>query len=114
MSIKTALHAALKDVAPTFPVLAPQGTSPPYIRYSGVGGRDEASYDADGMGATSGTLQIDVFALDYGTADRLAIAARAALYAYAGLTVGEIIYLPDDYEGDTKLFRVSLQVDAWE
>lgn len=114
MSIKTAIYAALKSAASTFPLVAPQGTSPPYIRYAGIGGSDDVTFDADGMGATSGTIQIDAFALDYGTAEKLAQAARKALYASPAVTVGEITDLPDDYEGDTKLFKVSFQVEAWE
>ncbi|KAF1005474.1 MAG: hypothetical protein GAK28_03226 [Luteibacter sp.] len=114
MSIKSAVYAAIKDVVATFPVVAPQGTKPPYLRYSGIGDRDESTYDADGMGATSGTIQIDSFALSYADAVRNLAAARAALYASPGVTVGEIVGLPDDYEGDTKLFKVSMQVEAWE
>lgn len=114
MSIKTAVYAALKPTGSTFPVLAPAGTKPPYIRYAGIGGTDEATYDGDGMGATSGTIQIDIFALDYASADRLAQTARQALYASPAVTVGQITDLPDDYEVNTKLFRVSFQLEAWE
>lgn len=114
MSIKTAMYTALKVTGPTFPVVAPQGTAAPYVRYAGIGGREAPSFDADGMGATSGTIQVDSFALDYSAAEKLAQAARKALYASSAVTVGEIIDLPDDYEGDTKLFKVSFQVEAWE
>jgi len=114
MSIKTAIYAALSPVAPTWPVVAKQGTEPPWLRYQGVAGVDTSNYDGDGMGATSGRIQVDAYALDYGTADRLSKEARAALYAYAGLTVGEITDNPDDYEEDTKLFCVSFDVTAWE
>jgi hypothetical protein len=114
VSIKTAVYAALKPVGSTWPVLAPAGTKPPYIRYTGIGGRDEASYEGDGLGATSGILQIDIFALDYASADRLAQSARQALYASPTVTVGQITDLPDDYEVDTKLFKVSFQIEAWE
>lgn len=114
MSIKSAIYAAIKDVVASFPVVAPQGTKPPYLRYSGIGGRDEPTYAGDGMGATSGTIQIDSFAISYADAVRNLAAARSALYASPGMTVGEIVDLPDDYEADTKLFKASMQVEAWE
>lgn len=114
MSIKSAIYAALSPVAATHPVVAPPGAVAPYLRYQGVAGVDEATYDGDGMGATSGRVQIDAFATDFGTAERLSRQARAALYAYPGLTVGEITDNPDDFEADTKLFRVSFDVTAWE
>jgi hypothetical protein len=114
MSIKTAIYAALSPVAATYAVVAEQGAQPPWIRYQGVAGVDMANYDGDGMGATSGRIQVDAFALDYGTAERMSRQARAALYSSPGLTVGEITDNPDDYEGDTKLFRVSFDVTAWE
>ncbi len=114
MSIRTSIFKALNPVCPTFPVLAEQGTKPPYIRYSGIGGGDEPTYDGDGTGATSGTVQVDAFALDYPTADRLSHEARQALYASPDVTVGQITDLPDNYEVDTKLFSVSFQIEAWE
>jgi hypothetical protein len=114
MSAKSAVFKALNAVAPTFPVKAPLGTKAPYIRYLRVGGRDATTYDANGDGATSGTFQIDVFTTEGGSAERLAIDARAALYASASLTIGEVIDLPDEFEDDTKLFKVSFQLDAWE
>lgn len=114
MSIKSAVYAAINGAVPAFPVVAPQGTKPPYLRYSGIGGRDEPTYAGDGMGATSGTIQIDSFALSYADAVRNLAAARAALYASPRMTVGEIVDLPDDYEADTKLYKASMQVEAWE
>jgi hypothetical protein len=114
MSIKSAIYGVLNDVGPTFPAIAPEGTKAPYIRYLGIGGEDEQTYDGDGYGATQGSVQVDAFALDYGSAERLAQSARRALYDAAALTVGKIIDLPDDYEEKTKLFKVSFQVDAWE
>jgi hypothetical protein len=114
VSIKTAIYAALKDAGPAFPVVAPQGTAAPYLRYVGIGGSDDVTFDADGLGATSGLVQVDAFALDYATAQRLLESARAALYASPAVTIGDLTYLPDDYEGDTKLFKASFQVEAWE
>jgi len=114
MSIKTALYAVLKTVHATYPVVAPLGSQPPYFRYLGIGDRDAATYDGDGMGATSGTVQIDSFALSYGEAERNLEAAKEALYASPLVTVGEIVGLPDDYEEDTKLFKTSMQIEAWE
>lgn len=114
MSIKSTVYAALSPVVQTFPVVAPQGTVGPYLRYLGVAGVDEPSYDADGMGATSGRVQVDAFATDYGSAERLSKQARAALYAHPDLTVGEITDNPDDFEVDTKLFRVSFDANVWE
>ncbi|MGE7136220.1 DUF3168 domain-containing protein [Luteibacter sp. NPDC031894] len=113
MSVETALHGALKDLAPTFPTITPQGvTTLPRITYQRVSGSDEPTYDGDGLGATRVRVQVDVWALDYPTARRLADQARAALYA--GLTVGQITDNPSDYESDTKLHRASFDVEAWE
>jgi len=113
MSVETAIYAALNALAPTFPTVAPQGTTAlPRITYQRVAGSDAPNYAGDGMGATSVRVQVDVWALDYATARRLSDQARAALYA--ALTVGSITDNPSDYESDTKLHRASFDVEAWE
>lgn len=111
MSIETDLFAALKVLAPTWPTIAPQGTVGPRITYQRVAGSDVPNYDADGSGATSARIQVDVWADNYGAARALADQARAALYA--ALTVGEITDNPSDYEAETKLHRASFDVAAW-
>ncbi|MEO7466721.1 MAG: DUF3168 domain-containing protein [Sphingobium limneticum] len=113
MSVETAIYAALKDVAPTFPTIAPQGTKAlPRITYQRVSGSDEPNYSGDGFGATTVRVQIDVWANDYPTARDFSDRARAALYA--ALTVGQVTDNPSDYESDTKLHRASFDIEAWE
>ncbi|WP_036114475.1 MULTISPECIES: tail completion protein gp17 [Luteibacter] len=113
MSVETALYAALKNLAPTFPTLAPQGTTAlPRITYQRVAGGDASTYAGDGMGATNVRVQVDVWASDYPAARKLSDQARAALYA--ALAVGQVTDNPSDYESDTKLHRASFDVEAWE
>lgn len=113
MNVKEAIFEALSTIAPTFPVVAPLNAPRKRIRYQGIGGSDVAAYDGDGNGASSRRVQIDCYADEFEDASDLADAARAALYAYPGLTVGEITDNPDDYEEDTKLNCVSFDVNAW-
>jgi hypothetical protein len=112
MTVKATLRAVLEVVAPTFPVIAPQGTTGKRLTYQGIGGGDSSTFDADDESATRALIQVDAWAEDYGTAERLSKQARAAIYV--GMTVGEITDNPDDYEEETKLFRVSFSVLAWE
>lgn len=112
MSVETALHAAIKDLAPTYPNVADQNAPRPRLTYQRVAGVDSASYDADGKGATQVRIQVDAWADDYPSARRLSDLARAA--CYAGLTVGQITDNPSDFEADTKLHRASFDVEAWE
>lgn len=112
MSVETALYAALKDLAPTWPTIAPLDAPRPRLTYQRIAGVDSASYDADGGGATQIRIQVDAWADDYPTARHLSDMARAA--CYARLTVGQITDNPSDFEADTKLHRASFDVEAWE
>lgn len=113
MSVETDLFKALDALLPTWPTLAPQGTTAlPRYTYQLISGSDDVTFDADDRGATRKRIQVDTWALDYPTARRYADAARAALYA--ALTVGEVTDNPSDYEPDTKLHRASFDIEAWE
>lgn len=113
MSIETDLYKALAALLPTYPTLAPQGTTAlPRYTYQLVSGSDDVTFDGDARGATRRRVQVDTWASDYPTARKQSDAARAALYA--ALTVGEITDNPSDYEPDTKLHRASFDVEAWE
>lgn len=111
MSVQGDLVAALKVIAPVFPVVAKAGTTGPRFTYQTVGGTNTETFDAGEQAASYVRVQVDCWADDFGTAQRLAIAARTALYA--SLTVGEMTTNPDDYESDTGLFRASFDVTAW-
>lgn len=111
MSLEGDVYKALSAIAPTFPVVAPQGAPLPRLTYLLVSGSDEVSYDADANGATYLRVQIDAWASDFGAAARLSAQAREA--CYAACAVGELSYNPSEYEVDTKLFRSSFDITIW-
>ena len=111
MSLQTTIAAALAPIAPTYPLTAPQGVTPPYITYFRVAGQDFETL-ASGGGAPRRRVQIDVWASTYLDACTLAAAAKDALRA--ALTISAVLDNPDHYEPDTRLFHVSFDIAAWE
>jgi hypothetical protein len=112
MSVQGDLKAALTAIAPTWPVIAPKGTTGKRFTYQTVAGSDTLTFDDGDISAKWVRIQVDAWAGDYGTAQRMAIDARAALYV--ALDVGEMTTNPDDYEGAEDLHRASFDVYAWE
>jgi hypothetical protein len=112
MSVLSAIYKAIKDVAPTWPGVAPEDAPRRRLTYALVTGTDYSTYAGDGRGASKKRVQVDAWAESAGDARRLSDEARAALYA--AMSVGLINDNPDDYELDTKLFRASFDIEAWE
>lgn len=109
MNLETQIVAALSPLAPTTAFGAADPAVRPRICYQTVAG----SYNETltGAGPYRGRRQIDIWALTKASANGLAEQAKVALRA--GLNVGAITDNPDEYEADTKLFRVSFDVAAW-
>lgn len=111
MTLEEKIFQALNAVAPTYPIIAPADAPSPRITYLRIAGKDHETL-ADGGGAPRVRVQVDVWALQFAQSRDLAAAARAALRA--ALTIGEITDNPDEYEPDTKLFRASFDIAAWD
>jgi len=91
-----------------YQTIAPQDVVKPYVTWNIVGGHSE-SYLSEGAGSDQQRIQVDVWALDGVGRKNLANAVRDALEPY-GYPVGVPM---DDYESDTKLFRMMLQFNFW-
>lgn len=110
MSVEDAIYAALKGLAPTYPDVAAQGGSTPYITYQTITGIEHETL-ADGGGARRVTFQIDLWSTS--KAQVVALAPQAKTLLRSALTVGEIRDNPAPYEPDTKLYRASFDVSIW-
>ncbi|PXV60661.1 Protein of unknown function [Dyella jiangningensis] len=110
MSVEAQVFAALQGVAPTYPLIAPQGAGTPRITYLRVSGRQFETL-ANGGGAPRVRMQVDVWSDSYDQAEALAMQAKDALRAQ--LKVGEITDNPDEFESDTRLYRASFDAAIW-
>lgn len=94
----------------------PAGTAStlaPYLTYSRVVSIEQSTLDTNGgTGNINETrLQVDVWAGSYGAAQATASAVKAALKGWALQNI--VLSENDDYESDTKLHRVSIDVSVW-
>ena len=87
---------------------APQSVARPYVSWSTVGGHTE-NYLSGPPGIEQALVQIDCWALSESQCAELARAVVAALQDH-GYQSG---VAEDDYEPDTKLFRMMLQFYFW-
>lgn len=110
MSMEATLFNTLDALAPTYPLIAPQGATTPRITYLTVSGREWETL-ANGGGAPRVRMQIDIWSGNYMQTKTLATEAKTALRA--ALVVGEITDNPDMHEPDTNLFRASFDVAVW-
>ncbi len=110
MTVESAIFTALKPLAPTFPLTAPQGTLPPYLTYQRIAGREWETL-ANGGGAPRVRMQIDVWSGNFTEAATLAAEVKVALRV--AVTVGEITDNPDQFEPDTRLYRASFDAAIW-
>lgn len=85
---------------------APQGAKKPYLIYSTVSG---SPYNSIGDKPTleAERVQIDIYARDSRQAREIAQKVELALEEFCYV----VSYNGDSYEGDTKLFRVSFDVE---
>lgn len=110
MNIGGIIFQALNAFAPTYPVIAPQGTAAPYITFHGIGGTDIMAL-AGSSGASRKVVQINFWSTSRKQANELADSAKTALAAV--LIIGEKLDLPEDFEPDTKLFHISFSIAVW-
>jgi len=110
MTVEAQVFAALQGLAPTYPVLAPQGAGTPRITYLRVSGRQFETL-ANGGGAPRVRMQVDVWSGSYDQAQALAMQAKDTLRA--AMKVGEITDNPDEFEPDTRLYRASFDAGLW-
>lgn len=88
---------------------APQDQAQPYVVWTPIANTPENSLSCS-PDIDNARLQVDCYARDQATARKLAIAARGACEA-----VGDVQSGPwEQYEPDTKLFRWTFDLTAWE
>lgn len=108
--IQSDLFAALSATFATrlYPVIAPQGVARPFGVYNRVSAIP-ATIHADG--AIETRIQIDVYADTYSAAVTLADSTATAI-KNAGFSSVQMNAV-DEYESNTKLFRVILEFTFW-
>ncbi|MBK5203853.1 MAG: DUF3168 domain-containing protein [Polaromonas sp.] len=115
MSLQSDLYALLNGTftGRLYPSVAPFGAVAPYATYSRVSSIEQSTLDANGgTGNEANTrMQIDVWALSYSEASTKAEAVKTALKGWT--TANIILSEQDDYEPDTLLFRVMLDLSIW-
>ncbi|SMG00334.1 hypothetical protein [Burkholderia singularis] len=89
--------------------VAPPKAQTPYFVVTRVHGEFDMSL-AGPTGGHSGSYQVDFYAQTFTDADRIAtLAIDRATSVQDKFSVGEIDELPDDFQEDTGLFRISLE-----
>lgn len=96
-----------------FPVVAPEATATPYIVYARVSAIPQNDLDQNGgAGQLVNTrLQVNIFALSYAEGQATAAALKAALLAWS--TQNTVQMEMDQYEDDTKLHHLIIDVSIW-
>jgi hypothetical protein len=93
-----------------FPIIAPDETAKPYITYQVVSNIPETTLDGP-TGTENRRLQIDVFDTTYGAVKTLEATIKSTMASAA------IVNIPlstgDLYEGDTQLYRVTMDYSIW-
>ena len=110
MTVEAQVFQVLQALAPTYPVIAPQGAATPRITFLRVSGRQFETL-SNGSGAPRVRLQVDIWSNSYDQAHALAMQAKDSLNAQ--LKVGEITDNPDEFEPDTRLYRASFDAGIW-
>lgn len=114
MSLQTDLFTLLQGLVSDR--VYPSGTAAtttPYITYQRITAIEQTSLDTNGgTGNLYNTImQIDVWASSYGAAQTLAESVKTALKGWSNQNVVQSEL--DEYEQDTKLHRVLLDVSIW-
>jgi len=110
MNVDIELQAYLKASTPIeafvgdriYPMVAPQGSTTPYIRYQNIKNADLTSVQGDNYG-NKAHIQLDIFSTSYTEVKEILGAVRLAMYQYK--------YFPhefnakDEYDKDALLYR---------
>lgn len=115
MSLQSSLYTLLNSTfsGQLYPSVAPFGTVAPYATYSRVSASEQSTLDTNGGtgNPTNTRLQIDVYALTYSEATTKADAIKSLL---KGWSIENVVLIEqEDYEPDTLLFRVMLDISIW-
>lgn len=112
MTLEEQIYAVLAPLAAggAWPLIAAQGTHPPYIVYSDVLSTIENTL----LGSTNiqnSRMQIDGYHTSYSAMKTLGLAIEDALAASAivNIQLSEQVF----YEADPKLYRISLDYSLW-
>lgn len=96
-----------------FPLVAPEGTETPYLVYQTITDEEQNTLDCNGGtdNLSNARMQIDVWGESYTEAKNTAKTVRAAMKSFARQNVcGPVT---EDYESETKLYRVILDYSIW-
>ncbi|MDR2173659.1 MAG: DUF3168 domain-containing protein [Burkholderiales bacterium] len=89
-----------------FPLVAPQDVTSPFAGYTIISKFEDFDFDG-GDGLNDVYLQVDVYAFNVQEAVKIDDSCRAALVALAECNCKTETFGRHNYEGDTKLYRVS-------
>ena len=95
------------------PVRLPEGVTLPAATYQRVGGGPRNSLDGFTNGLTNVLLQIDIWARTPDAAREIAAAISARMNTMTTTLRSVLQSEDDDYEPETKLFRIIQQYSCW-
>jgi hypothetical protein len=110
-TIQEQLRAYLGPVASIYPIIAPQGSLPPYVTYQRVG--STVNNVLSGPPSIDQTrMQIDVWDTSYQGAQTLAAQIKTRMQAWPvqNILIGDY----DLYEAPVKTFRVLMEFSIWQ
>jgi hypothetical protein len=104
MTVRTEVRSALEGLAgdQVFPVVAPEGTLPPYVVFQIVGGDPQESLSGEKPAKKLRRVQVSVWAKASLEAEAIAIQAEDALRARPDLQVEVLTEAIDDFDEVTK------------
>lgn len=115
MSLQTDFYTLINGIftGQLYPSVAPLGVAVPYATYSRISAIEQSTLDTNGgYGNPVNTrLQIDIWSTSYGDCQTKSIAVKSALKGWA--TENVILSEVEDYESDTLLHRVMLDISIW-
>jgi hypothetical protein len=93
-----------------YPLVAPDNVTRPFAVYQRISTSEATIHGAGGISETR--MQLDIFADTYAAALTLATTARSVIAASLSLTSIPLIEA-DDYEPETKLYRIFMEFTFW-
>lgn len=115
MSLQTDFYTLINGIfiGRLYPSVAPLGVVVPYATYSRISAIEQTTLDTNGGtgNSTNTRLQIDIWSTSYGDCQTKASAVKTALKGWS--TENVILSESEDYEPDTLLHRVMLDISTW-
>ena len=108
--IENSVYTLLSSIAPTFPMIANDGQSTPYITYQNILNKPVVAM-AGNIPVNNTRIQIDCYAATYAAVRALAESIQSAMQSAPFVNVPQ--QTRDIYESEVKFYRVMMDYSIW-